>query len=288
MPKFIKIHKVFWGLFSICVACGLVAALLFQFADNDVYEFIIAAFLQVSAVFLALAVAYYLFERNGIQRQNRIDQSVLVAARSLRGWAVMTVIRTANSVFGSPSTDGVGESNDEKTYLEARELVLQRLTVAMESHDGDPLPSGPHYRDFLWIMHGIERFADRCNFTVQLLAPVLTEYNVLFEHVDRIQRGINEESSVWEEFEKREPIRQIAFERWEAAENFKPGSRRRPLAPEALPRPALFNLVWLCKLAVHLVDVLDSPDFAGDKEYEDKRRLAPEARLLSSDWGQWK
>ena len=287
MWQFVKDYWISWLLLAACLVSGSVAALLFQYANPKVYEFIIAAFLQTAGVFLALSLAYFFFEQRSHRRQKNIDEAVARLTQSLRGYAVWGVLRTIESIYDKPLTSGLGPSNIEKAYREARNLALKTHTIVSGSEPNDPLDTERYFGNMLWIFQGLESLAGRLESMRQLVGPALTEYESLSQSMQHLEARIREEGQVWKEFEQREPLRDKRFATWERTEKDFPGRMKRPPDAEALPREALFNLQVLSGLVVHLVDVLDVPGYEGDQEYEERRKFAPEILMRSNEWGAW-
>ena len=288
MWQFVKDYWIFWLLLAACLGSGSVAALLFQFANLKVYEFIIAAFLQAAAVFLALALAYFIFEQRSHRRQKNIDAAVTNAVQSLRGYAVWAVLRTVNSIYGKPSISGLGPSNTESTYEEARTLVQNTHTIVRGGDPDDPLDTERYFRNMLWIFQVLESLAERLESIRQLVGPALIEYEALSQSMQRLEGQIRNEGQVWKEFEQREPLRDKRFSAWESTEKSFPGKLKRPPAPEALPREALFNMQMLSRRVVYLVDVLDSSGYQGDQAYEERKNLGTGGFVRSDEWGAWR
>ncbi|MBQ10099.1 MAG: hypothetical protein CMJ45_00925 [Planctomyces sp.] len=271
-----RLFKAYWIgclLIVLCLSCGLIAALYFEQTNH---HFIVAVLLQLAAVFLALALAYLFFEQRTHRRQKNIDEAVRCSTQSLRDLATTAVIKTVESMYGSPSSAGIGPSNKEKIYLQARGLALNSHTIVSGGDPQDPLDVEHGFRNLLWVFQVLERLADRLEIMWQLVGPALMEYEALSQTMQNLGARIRDEGDIWKEFQKRQPARESAFANWENTEREIPGHAKRPPNPEVLPREAVFNLQQLSGLVVRLVDVLSHPEFKADPEYEKKRRFAPE------------
>lgn len=264
------------------------AALLFQFADTDVYEFIIAGFLQASGVFLALSLAFFFFEQRTHRRQKNVDTAIENSARLLRGYAILGVIRAINSIYDIHLKYSLDPSTIENTYREARTRALITHTIESGGDPDDPLDNERNYHHLLWIFQELERLAEMLRSTRQILGPALMEYEDLNRTMQNLESRISEEGQNWKEFGQREPSREKRFSDWERTEKEFPGRSKKPPYANALPREALFNLQSLSRQVVHLVDLLEAPGFKGDREWRERQKLAPGAFIRSDQWGAWR
>lgn len=251
----------------------------FWLARNNPLGFHISVLVQAAGVTLALLIAFLFFEHRTQLRQKRIDDSVRESTSELRNFATSVVITTAGKFFEKPLDHAsYGPSNAQSVYREARSLVLDEEPPSTEEAG---------FWDYLWIFRKFEQLADRCSQTIRLFILALVEYNTLVRHIGNFEVRVREEGQIWAEFQRLQPDRDHAYHSWEETERKVPGRFPKPPFPDALPPEALKNLLSLSRLAVHLVDVLDSPEYTGDPEYENRRRFAPELTWRSRRWGDW-
>lgn len=288
MRRLLREYWIFWLLLAACLTSGLVAALLFQYADVHVYEFIIAAFLQASGVFLALSLAFLFFEQRTHRRQKNVDMAIENTVLSLRGYAVQAVLTMVNEIYGEPEISGLGPSNTESTYKEARHLALKTHTIASGGDPDDPLDTERYFSHVYWKFQKLDSLADLMSSSRQLLGPALMEYEDLNQSMQRLEAQIKNQGQIWKGFEQREPSRAKRFDSWERTEREFPGRTKRPPFAEALPREASYNLQSLTRQIAFLVDLLDAPGYQGDQDYKDRLQFAPGTFMLSDEWGAWR
>ena len=146
-------------------------------------------------------------------------------------------------------------------YEAAREFVLTRSRLI------DDYPGGIDSHDSLnWVFRNFLAAASECNEVFRLASPTVVGYEILSQAMRRLERCVKCEEQVWKEFLDR---------------------AGHPHSP--LPREASFNLLVVAELAVRLVDVLDSENFTGDPEYEDRISVVGGPPIWRSDaWGNWR
>jgi hypothetical protein len=283
--NFVKDYWIGCILIFLCLACWIVAALFFQRSDH---AFIIASFLQAAGVFLALVLAYFFFEQRSQNRQKKIDKAIRRSTGELRGFASSVVIAITGNIYGKPlSHENYGPSNKEVSYQEARKITLERPSEDVGDMFNE-FPSSRHFGELQWIFWRLEELATKCDQTIRLLGQGLIEYDGLLRSMVSFEGYVTHEQRVWEEFLVLKPVREQEFVSWEKIEKGFPGRFPEPLMAEALPSEAISNLLALSRVAVRLIDVLDSQNFEADQLYEAQKSFAPEILLRSSRWGAWK
>ena len=93
---------------------------------------------------------------------------------------------------------------------------------------------------------------------------VLVEYGAVRSAIQNFESSVASEKQVWDEF-------QIYVD-----------DRQGQIAPEAV-----YNIFSIAELTVRVVDVLDTKDYRGNPEYDNRRRFAPELFYRSNKWGDW-
>ena len=259
--KILSDYWISWLLGAIALISFTTAALIFQFNARE--EFVIAAFLQAAAVFLALAIAYTLFERRSHQRQSRIDAVLVESANNLRDRARAAVINATGEIWAKPEGhDSYGPDNKTKVYEEAKQLVLER------SHQVSDYRTNVHRADLYWIFRRYEDLAYECSQIIRTLSPALVEYGKLRRSMLNYEEMVNLEQRVWDEL------------------------YRIPTGPDpdakGVPADAEYNLLVLAEMAVHLIDVIDSKNYVGDPDYDREKLFAPPTFHRSRNWGLWR
>lgn len=251
-------YRLGWLLLTTSLGCGITAAVYFEKSDH---EFIIAAFRQAAAVFLALTLAYFFFESRAQTRQRRIDETVKSSVDLLRNLATSAVITATGQWWDKPEGhDSYGLTNGPKLYQEARDLVIFR------SHQLEDYPNNRHSLGSLdWVFRRFEHVVLYSRQMIQTVQPGLVEYGALIRAMVDLEKNILSEKQVWEEFQLRVESRQVP-----------------------MPSEAGYNLFSIAELTVRLIDVLDSKELKGDPEYEAGRKLVPETFWRSRDWGNWR
>lgn len=146
------------------------------------------------------------------------------------------------------------------TYEVAREFVLNRSRLI------DNYPGGiDSYGSLNWAFRDFQAAASECNKVFRLASSSVAGYESLSQAMLKLERCVKCEEQVWKEFLDR---------------------AGHPTSP--LPREASFNLLVIAELAVRLVDVLDSENFTGDPEYEDRISVVGGPPVWrSGEWGNW-
>ena len=259
MVKVITNYRLGWILIFGSLVCGTTAASIFQFLNYE--KFITAAFLQISGVFLALALAYFFFEIRSQTRQQRIDETVGSSVALIRTLATSAVITATGKWWDKPpGHESYGPTNGPKVYKEARELVLNRSHL-LKDYLSNVYGCEPEE----WVFRKFDRLAFFCRRMIQTAQPGLVEYGALIRAMQNLEINVASEKQAWEEFPKNEENHQIS-----------------------IPSEAGYNLYSIAELTVRLIDVLDSKDFGGDPEYEARRKFAPELFYRSNNWGIWR
>ena len=254
-----KEYWIGWLLLSGFLGCFIAAALYFELSDH---KFIIASFLQGAAVALALALAYFFFERRSHQRQKRIEDVMTESVKGLRERAASAVI-TASGVtqHQPPGHDSFGPNTEAKVYKQARQLVLDRSRQLFD------YPNNLHHRGTLyWVVRRFEDLAFECSQMIRSLSPAIIEYGVLRRAILDFEGLVNTEAKVWDELYRRPPDQ----------------------TDKSLPAEAEYNLMVLAEVIVRLVDVFDSENYVGDPEHEEVKKYAPPTFHRSSNWGLWR
>lgn len=261
MRQLLRHYAIFWLLLIGGLTSGSIAALLFQFADHNEFEFIVAACLQGAGVLLALAWAYLFFEQRAQTRQRRIKETVESSVAILRGIATSAVITTTGEIWHKPDGhDSYGPNTGERVYQEARRLVLER------SHDLADYRSDVHsFGSLEWVFHISERVGLNCRQMIQTIEQGLIEYGALLREMVDFESRVVIEKQVWDEFRVRLESRQIP-----------------------MPAEAIFNMLAIAELTVRLIDVLDSKNYSGNPEYEAIRKFNPVNVWRGDNWGSWR
>ena len=194
-------------------------------------------------------------------RQKKTDASVNATIDSLRSMARGAVISTFQQWREHPHRyKEYGSQYREPTFEEARGFVLGRSRTLEE------YPSGiDSFGSLHWVFTGFEDLASHCGQLFRTLSPSLMEYGALIRAMVNLERYVELEKCVWEEF------------------------RMRTDGPNSpLPAEAGYNLLVIAEVAVRLADVLGSKEFEGDSEYEARRQFAPEVIRRSNKWSEWR
>ena len=245
-------YWIAWLLLVVSYGCGVTSAIYFEKSDH---KFIIAAFLQASAVFLALAVAYFIFESRSHQRQKRIDDGVGQSLKALGERAASAVITATGVVWSEPPGHGSRELEDRpKLYKEARELVLNRSRqISDYGYDG------LHFFARHLVLQYFEDIAWNCDRVISLLGHELTEYPALIRSIVDFQDMVTDERKIWQIFRT---------------------------SDKDLPPEAEYNLMVLAELTIRLIDVLNSENYAGDPNDEGEEGFVSDLFYRTINWNE--
>ena len=153
-----------------------------------------------------------------------------------------------------------GPQRSAPSYEESRAFALGRSHLPEDYVDGID-----SYGSLHWVFEGFEKLASDCVQMFRTVGSGLAEHGSLIRAMTRLERVVESEKIVWDEFRKR---------------------TGHPNSP--LPLEAGYNLLVIAELTVRLVDVIDSDNLDGDTEYEAHRRFAPEVIRRSDQWGEWR
>ena len=153
-----------------------------------------------------------------------------------------------------------GPQRRAPSYEESRAFALGRSHLPEDYVDGID-----SYGSLRWVFEGFEKLASDCAQMFRTVGSGLAEHGSLIRAMTRLERVVESEKIVWDEFRKR---------------------TGHPNSP--LPLEAGYNLLAIAELTVRLVDVIDSDNLDGDPEYEAHRRFAPEVIRRSDQWGEWR
>lgn len=217
-------------------------------------------FLQVGGVLLALALAYFFFEHHSYDRQRRVRDTIHLFTGHLRLMAVDAAVRSAEQILmDSDELVTIDRSKGNNRYERARELIMgQQWRIqhfSALSHSYDSLE---------WVMQRFSNMATFCGQTFRIIGPGIIEYGALIRALVNIEASTKSEQLAWEEFAKRKGAGTIL-----------------------LPAEAIYNLVALAKVAIQLVEIIDSRNYAGPSGNGTNRANSIVARAVNSNWGDW-
>ncbi|MYC38730.1 MAG: hypothetical protein F4X66_17740 [Chloroflexi bacterium] len=207
------------------------SALLFELTNH---EFLVAAFLQLAAVFLALAIAYFFFEHHNITRQSRIGQTFFVATSIVKGRVMMfcPVLvehwlaaqgRDLESPSVVPKLGFDGRFERARNYIADRGLGLDFYASPEET-----------YESLYWIFRLFVWIADSCKEVVGSHGFVLAENGALLLAIQAYIDEVEREEKVWEAFRANNDIVQ-----------------------STLPAEAVYNLFGIAHLAIKITEIAD-------------------------------
>ena len=183
----------------------------------------------------------------------------------LRSTAQHAVMVSAQQWFDHPGRQRRHISrNRPQTYTTARDAVLQ--LTACRPLDAESFTKGiDSYLTLSWVFRLFEELADQCTQTVRTVSPSLMEFGALGRVILEMEKRINSEKSVWDEFRIR----------------MKNGL-------DIIPNPANYNILSLARLAVHFVEVLEDEERYRSPDREVFDQMERIAFLKSPDWGDWR
>ena len=130
----LKTYLIGWLLLAGSLTCWSAAAIYFEYSNH---AFIVASFLQASGILLALACAYFFFERRSQVRQKRIEGNVERSIDHLENFAKYAVIDAVKQWKEHPYRHKLycGQSKEVK-YEDARKFVLDRSLLLTDYTSG--------------------------------------------------------------------------------------------------------------------------------------------------------
>ena len=191
--------------------------------------------------------------------RERLPQWLIDPLHSLAGGAVISVAQQWRE-HPHRACEFTGP-HQSMSYEAAREFALSRSHTIDDYQD--ELDS---YGSLDWVFKLFKEVAVQCNNVSELARPVLAAYQSLTQAIERLEVCIHAEEEIWDEFLK---------------------SAGHPNSP--LPREASYNLLVMAELSVRLIDVLDSENLAGDREYEERIAIIGSPLVWRSiGWGEWR
>ncbi|MCH8987763.1 MAG: hypothetical protein IIA92_03050 [Chloroflexi bacterium] len=252
------IYRIGWLLLTAALCC--LGASAYYFEETD-HEFIIAAFLQGAAVFLALSLAYFFFESRTHQRQRRLDEVVKRAIGDLRAQAEAAVIVATGVVWDQPSGhDNFGPNSKPGVFAESRKLIVER-SHQIRDYETNILDRG----GLFMASRRFEDLAFECEKLLRIHGSEISQHGILVRSLLTLEENVATEQLVWDAYPESSKGTSIG-----------------------LPSDAAFNIVTLAAVALRLIDVIESENYIGDPEYESIRHFRPETFHRSRDWGLWR
>ena len=259
----LKLIVTYWvGLVLFLVAFSMFGTSAYYFEESG-QEFIIAAFMQGAAVFLALSLAFFFFELGTQRRQRGIDKVLGISLKDLRREAAAAVVSATTAVWNKPKSYGLIPEPEEYSavYEDSKKLVLDR-SYQSRDYPNDVLERGTFY----WASRAFQNLAFECDQIIRTLGPSLTGYGALLGAMRALEDKVISEKKVWDEYliisAKQKDFR--------------------------IPVDAGYDLIVLAASTLDPILVLDSDNYEGSANARSPDEIYYDQFHRSGEWGFWR